>query len=105
MAVPTSNLNFSLSIKFDDRPLTRTPHLRRLSLIFKAEGKEELVIRGFLLPQGHKQIIPPSTLVSGKTYDICQLSPALQEAILTSFSYEELYPVRKPEKGVEAWTL
>jgi hypothetical protein len=93
MALP-SNLSFNLSIKFDDRPL-RPPHLRRFSLIFKADGKEELVVRGCLLPQGHKQLIPPSVVVSGKPYDICQFSPALQEAILNSFSFEQLFPVNR----------
>jgi hypothetical protein len=89
-----SNLSFKLSIKFDDRPL-KTPHLRRLSLILKSEGSEEIVIRGFLLPQGNKQLFSPSTLVSGRQYDICQMSPALQEAILNSFSFEDLFPVNR----------
>ena len=98
MSLPVG-LAFTLQIKFDDRPL-RTPHLRRFSLIFKAakEGKEELVVRGCLLPQGHKQVIPPSTLVSGKSYDICQMSPALQEAILNSFSFEDLFPVNQQRR-------
>jgi hypothetical protein len=94
MVLP-EHLTFSLSVKFDDKPL-RTPHLRRFSLIFKAEGsKEEAIIRGCLLPQGHKQVFAPSTFVKGKQYDICQFSPALQEAILNSFSFEDLFPVQR----------
>jgi hypothetical protein len=89
---------FNLSVEFDDKPL-KNPHLRRLSLIFKGAGKEELVIRGFLLPQDHKELLPPSTIVSGQRYSIATLSPMLQERILNSFCFEDLYPVRAAAQG------
>jgi hypothetical protein len=89
MALP----HFSLSVEFDSKPLSRSD-LRRFSLVLKSGERHELVIKGFLLPEDHREILSPTTLVRGQRYSIASLSPALQEAILNSFSYEDLFTVK-----------
>jgi hypothetical protein len=91
---------FGLKVKVDDHP-TRSPHLKRFSLIF-TQGKNEIVVRGFLLPVDHKQVISPTVVVAGRAYSIAQLSPQMQEAILRQFEFEDLFPVQTQPKSAIA---
>jgi hypothetical protein len=88
--------SFSLEVEFDSKPLNN-PDLRRFSLVLKSldDSQHQMKIQGFLLPKNHSEIRPPSVILKSGRYDICTMTPQLQEVILNSFSFEQLFEVNK----------
>jgi hypothetical protein len=80
-------MDFKLSVRFDDK-LTRNGK-KRFSLVFQGQTNEEIVISGFLLPDGHQIICPSFHLKDGTPYAPVRLSPELHRGLLHEISKEE----------------